>query len=140
VPSLVVKEVMVDPSEYAVMAPLLVRASLARNPSDPLARVAAFLLSLAAISGNEGRDPSIVAESTSCGLVADCLTMSLDMLSSCLIELEHRGLIEPRLPTGLRLKDFAALEAVAGGLSSERRTVERYARARFLAVDYREVL
>jgi CRP/FNR family transcriptional regulator len=115
------------------------RATFARDPPHPIERVAAFLLSLAAVSRNEGRDPSIIADATRSGLVADCLAMSVGTLSSCLVELEHRGLIEPRLPAGLRLKDFAALEAVAEGISAERTTVERTARERSLYVDYHEV-
>jgi CRP/FNR family transcriptional regulator, anaerobic regulatory protein len=116
------------------------RAALARNPPHPIGRVAAFLLSLAALSRNEGRDPSIIAESTRSGLVADYLSMSVTTLSACLVELEHGGLIEPRLPGGLRLKDFAALEAVAEGASAERTDVERAVRERSLCVDYHEVV
>jgi CRP/FNR family transcriptional regulator len=48
------------------------RAALARDPPHPIERVAAFLLSLAAVSHNEGRDPSIIADATQSGLVADC--------------------------------------------------------------------
>jgi CRP/FNR family transcriptional regulator, anaerobic regulatory protein len=119
---------------------LVRRAALARNPPHPLRRVAAFLLSLAALSRHEGRDPSIIVESTRSGPVADYLSMSVSELSACLLELEHRGLIGPSLPGGLRLRDLAALEAVAEGISAERTNVPRTVRERSLCVDCHEVV
>jgi CRP/FNR family transcriptional regulator, anaerobic regulatory protein len=111
----------------------------AREPANPLQRVAAFLLSLSAISRNEGRDPSFIVESTRSGLVADCLTMSLETLSSSLVELERRGLIEPHVPEGLRIRDFAALEAIADVSTNAPAATARNAGPNLTGVDYVEI-
>jgi hypothetical protein len=77
--------------------------------------LSAFLLSLASLDGNKGRDPSIIVEAMPCSLVAESLSMSVDMLPASLLALEQGGLIEPHLPRGVHIKDFAALEAIAVG-------------------------
>jgi Crp-like helix-turn-helix domain len=86
---------------------------IASGRQTPLVRVAAFLVSLSRINANEGRDPLVVTETCTCGFVADYLGLSVDSLAAVLVELERRGLIEPCLPGGLRLKDICALDAVA---------------------------
>ena len=86
---------------------------VASGRQTPLVRVAAFLASLSSVNANEGRDPWVVTETFSCGFVADYLDLSVNSLAAVLVELEHRGLIEPCPPTGLRLKDICALDAVA---------------------------
>lgn len=89
------------------------QSALDRHGANPMQRLAAFLLSLSSISRNEGRDASFIADTLQCGFVAECLTMSLDTLSSCLLALEERGLIEPRANGGLRIRDLAGLEDIA---------------------------
>ena len=86
---------------------------VASGRQTPLVRVAAFLVSLSSINANEGRDPWVVTETFSCGFVADYLGLSVEFLAAILVELERRGLIEPCLPAGLRLKDICALDEVA---------------------------
>ena len=82
---------------------------------NPVERVAAFLITLSRANGYEGRDPSVVTESLQCGVVADWLGMSIELLSTALGELARQGLIEYSPPHELRLKDLAGLERLAGG-------------------------
>ena len=49
-------------------------------------------------------------------IIANSLRMSVDTLADVLLVFELRGLIEPHAPAGLRLKDIAALEAIADGV------------------------
>lgn len=78
----------------------------------PLTRIAALFVTLARLNDYEGRQVDVITDSLSCGVVAGYLDMSVDELARWLQELEARGLVEPALH-GLRLKDRAALEALA---------------------------
>jgi len=82
----------------------------------PPARVAAFLVALSQGNKDEGRDPSIISDSLKCGVVADYLSLNIELLSSILVTFEDRGLIEQCPPMDLRLKDVGALEKLANGL------------------------
>jgi CRP/FNR family transcriptional regulator len=95
--------------EFAFQRNTIVR----RTPLNSDAQVAAFLLSLAAVNSMEGRNHTIIVETMPCGLIAETLSMSIDTLAAVLLKLERRGVIEPRAPHGLRLKDVSALEAIA---------------------------
>jgi len=81
----------------------------------PIERVAALLVTSARTNVQQGRAADRIEDSWRCGVIADLLRLSLDDLSAILIELERRGLIEAA-PEGLRLKDIAALEALADGM------------------------
>jgi len=95
----------------------ILRNSLVESTQvKPIARVAAFLVALSQGNKQEGRDPSIIADSLKCGVVADYLSLSIELLGSILVTLEERGLIEHCPPLGLRLKDVDALETLANGL------------------------
>jgi CRP/FNR family transcriptional regulator, anaerobic regulatory protein len=85
---------------------------------ERLERIAALFVTLARCNAYEGRDPAIIADSLTCGVVAGYLNMSLDELAGSLKELEQVGLVEATAK-GLRLTNFDALEqlADAGGLS-----------------------
>lgn len=96
--------------EFAFRRRLLTRASLRRRP---VSRVAALLLALSQLNKNEGRDPTLMSDSLSCGVVADWLGLDLDSLADALVELEKKELIRPSPPQGLRLIDFAGLEELA---------------------------
>jgi CRP/FNR family transcriptional regulator len=78
----------------------------------PLVRVAALFVTLARCNAYEGRDPSLLTDSLSCGVVAGYLNMSLDDLAHWLTELEARDLVEA-VPKGLRLKNLDELERLA---------------------------
>jgi CRP/FNR family transcriptional regulator len=94
----------------------ILRNSLVESTQvNPVARVAAFLVALSQGNKQEGRDPSIIADSLKCGVVADYLSLSIEVLASILVTLEERGYIENCPPLGLRLKDVAALEMLANG-------------------------
>ena len=80
--------------------------------SEPLERVAALFVTLARCNAYEGRDPSIITDSLSCGVVAGYLNMSLDDLAPCLTELEALNLVEASA-RGLRLKNLDELERLA---------------------------
>ena len=61
---------------------------------EPLERIAALFVTLARCNAYEGRDPSIITDSLSCGVVAGYLNMSLDDLAHWLTELEALDLVE----------------------------------------------
>ncbi len=78
----------------------------------PLERLAAFLVSLSRTNAHEGRDPTVIGESCPSVFAAGYLDLSIEDLTAHLLELEHRGLIEP-YSGGVRLKDIDALEKLA---------------------------
>ncbi len=78
----------------------------------PLARIAALFVTLARCNAYEGRDPSILTDSLSCGVVAGYLDMSVDDLAHWLTELEALKLVEAA-SNGLRLTDLDELERLA---------------------------
>ena len=80
--------------------------------SEPLERVAALFVTLARCNAYEGRDPSIITDSLSCGVVAGYLNMSLDDLARWLTEMKACDLVEPSA-RGLRLKNLDELERLA---------------------------
>ncbi len=80
---------------------------------NPVKRVAAFLVALSQINKREGRDANVIDASWQCGIVADQLKLSLDVLARMLVEFERRGLIGSCPSRGLRLKDLATLEGLA---------------------------
>ncbi len=81
----------------------------------PVQRVAALFTTLSRFNAYEGRDPSVITDLLTCGVVAGYLDMSLDLLQAQLAELEARGLVEP-CAKGLRLKDIDALERLGDRL------------------------
>lgn len=89
----------------------------AKRAANPLVRVCALLLSLTSMGTHDGRDPRIVVDTLPSGLVAECLLMSVETLSATLRHLRDDGLIE-RVPGGIRLVNFCALESIADGNGS----------------------
>jgi len=85
---------------------------------DPVERVAVFLVALSQINKREGRDANVIASSWQWALVAHLLDISLDLLVRIFAQFEKRGLIESSPPRGLRLKDMATLEGLAGERST----------------------
>jgi len=85
---------------------------------NPVERVAAFLVALSQINKREGRDANVIDAPWQCGIVADQLDLSLDVLARILVEFEKRGLVETCPPRGLRLKDLVTLEGLAGERST----------------------
>ncbi len=81
----------------------------------PIHRVAALFATLSRYNAYEGRDPTLITDSLTCGVVAGYLNMSVDMLGTQLAELEARALIEPSAK-GLRLTDLDALERLGDRL------------------------
>jgi CRP/FNR family transcriptional regulator len=80
----------------------------------PLERIAALFVTLARCNAYEGRDPSVLTDSLSCGVVAGYLNMSVDELAHWLTELESLALVEA-VPDGLLLKNLDELEKLADG-------------------------
>jgi CRP-like cAMP-binding protein len=83
------------------------RRSLAAAESH--VRVAALLSSISRNNCYEGRDPAVIPDCFSSGFVADLLGLSVSDLSDALVELKHRGLVQPE-GSGLRLTDLPRLE------------------------------
>ena len=84
----------------------------------PVERVAALLTALYRSNLREGRRADTIANFWQCGTESDLLDLSLEDFSAILGEFERRGLIETTFPAGVRLKDIAALEALADGSST----------------------
>jgi len=82
--------------------------------ASQIQRVAALFVTLAHQNGHEGRDPALLTDSLTCGVVASYLNMSVDELAAQLTELERRGLVAP-CERGLRLKDLGALAKLCDG-------------------------
>jgi CRP/FNR family transcriptional regulator len=80
--------------------------------TNAVERIAALFVTLSRCNAYEGRDPTLIADSLTCGVVAGYLNLSLDELADCLKDLERRDLIEAT-PKGLRLKKFDELERLA---------------------------
>lgn len=78
----------------------------------PLARIAALFVTLARCNAYEGRDPTVIADSLTCGVVAGYLNMTVDELAHWLNELKTKGLVEAS-DGGLRLKSMNELERLA---------------------------
>ena len=85
----------------------------------PLERLAAFLVSLSRTNSHEGRDPTVIGEFCPSVFAAGYLDLSIEDLTALLLELEHRGLIEP-YSGGVRLNDIDALEELAGAIATVR--------------------
>jgi len=84
-----------------------------RQPvAEPLGRIAALFVTLARCNAYEGRDPTVITDSLTCGLVAGYLNMSVDELSHWLGELKNRDLVEA-CASGLRLKNLHEFERLA---------------------------
>lgn len=79
----------------------------------PIVRLAAFLVAVSHRIQEEGGDPTLVDDTVDCGVIADFLGLSVDLLALALMQLEMRGLVETAPPHGLRLRDVSALEAIA---------------------------
>lgn len=88
------------------------RRIVRQNAERPLVRLANFLSVVSDSNAREGRDPLVIEDSLSCGMVAGMLGLDIDVLARLLLELEERGII---VPTGGRLAilDPAALAALA---------------------------
>ena len=80
--------------------------------SAPLERLAAFLVSLSRTNAHEGRDPTIIGESCPSVFAAGYLGLSIEDLTTLLLELERRELIEA-YSGGVRLRDIDELEKLA---------------------------
>lgn len=77
---------------------------------QPLARVAALLLSISHNNSYEGRDPAAMPDALSSGFVADLLGVDIGMLAAMLIDLRRRGLVECDGNSRLHLKDVDGLQ------------------------------
>ena len=111
-----------DPRAQAKLAQSVEREFEARRDElcdagrrRPIERVAALLVTSARTNVQQGRTAELIKDSWKCGVIADLLQLTLDDLSSILVELERRGMIEAA-GEDLRLTDIAALEAMADGV------------------------
>jgi CRP/FNR family transcriptional regulator len=94
--------------EMSLLKEAQVHAGLPR----PLTRIAALFVTLARCNAYEGRDPSLIADSLTCGVVAGYLNMTVNELAHWLSELKGRDLVEV-CANGLRLKNLDELERLA---------------------------
>lgn len=75
-----------------------------------LQRVAALLISISRNNSYEGRNPEIIPDSVTSGIVAEMLGSSVSDLAHFLIQLQQSGLIAQAQGGALRLLDRPALE------------------------------
>jgi CRP/FNR family transcriptional regulator len=80
--------------------------------AQPLARIAALFVTLSRHNIYEGREPDVITDSLSCGLVAGYLNMSVDELAHLLLDLETRGLVAAH-GGGLKLTNVVELERLS---------------------------
>ena len=80
--------------------------------SAPLERLSAFLVSLSRTNAHEGRDPTVIGECCPSAFAAGYLGLSVEDLTTLLLELERRELIEA-YSGGIRLRDIGELEKLA---------------------------
>lgn len=78
--------------------------------SQPLARLAAFLVAVARQNQEEGRDPAYIDDTLECAVVAGYLGVSVEALETMLVELETRGIIRPSPRGGLCIAAMDRLE------------------------------
>jgi hypothetical protein len=97
----------------AEAVPTATPACMSRVHEDPLARVAALLISISRNNSYEGRDPGVMPDALTSGFVADLLGIDIDELAALLVDLNRRGLVE-NCGSILKLKDMPALECLAG--------------------------
>ncbi len=88
-------------------------AGPAKAAEQPLARVAALLVSISHNNAYEGRDPSTIPDALTSGFVADLLGVDIGTLAGLLVDLRRRGLVDSNPSEPLRLKDIPALETLA---------------------------
>jgi CRP/FNR family transcriptional regulator len=84
-----------------------------RSSRGPLQRVAALLVAISRNNECEGRDPSAIADTLTCGFVADLLGLSVASLAHVLVELKDRRLIVGAPSSGVRVMDPAGLDRLA---------------------------
>ena len=89
------------------------RALEIATSDNPLARVAALLVSISRNNGYEGRDPRQLPDTLTSGFVADLLGIDIGSLAALLVDLRRRGLIESDPSSALLLKDVNGLEVLA---------------------------
>jgi len=92
--------------------PATTPACIPKTHEEPLARVAALLISISRNNSYEGRDPSVMPDALTSGFVADLLGIDISELATLLVELNRRGLVDTCGST-LKLKDMPALERLA---------------------------
>ena len=81
--------------------------------SQPIERVAAFLVAVSRNNSYEGRDPNAVPDFLSSGFVADLFGLGIDQLADVLSRLANLGVVQPSKVAGLLITDLAALERLA---------------------------
>jgi CRP/FNR family transcriptional regulator len=79
-----------------------------------LVRVAAFLSALASQNASEGRDPGLIADSLTCGLVSSILDLDIQDLERTLVQLQRLRLIRPD-GGAIRICSVGLLEELAVG-------------------------
>ena len=99
-------------AKFGDAVPATTPACIPKTHADPLARIAALLISISRNNGYEGRDPSVMPDALTSGFVADLLGIDIDELATLLVDLNRRGLVETCGST-LKLKDIPALEGLA---------------------------
>ena len=103
---------MPSAAKFGEAVPVATQACIPQTHEEPLARVAALLISISRNNSYEGRDPSVMPDTLTSGFVADLLGIDIDELAMLLLDLNRRGLVETCGST-LKLKDMPALERLA---------------------------
>jgi hypothetical protein len=87
----------------------------AEGQSTPVECVAALLVVLSRQNAVEGRDPAVIGDRLTCGLVADLLQLHINTLGRSLVELQRLGLVSPTTDGSLSIRSVKGLEMLAEG-------------------------
>lgn len=108
-----------DPAESTLSLEDNVEAEFERKKqsiikqSDPVIRIASFLVAIARQNEREGRDARIAYDSLKCCVVAGLLDLDIDTVSRAIATLQDKGLVNTNNADCLRLKDIVGLERFA---------------------------
>ena len=91
------------------------RETLTASASKALPqRLAAFLAFISRFNSYEGRDPLIISDDMTCGVVAGYLSTDIETLGRALKQLGDLRAVEIAPPGDLRIRDLDFLEYIAG--------------------------
>lgn len=85
----------------------------------PERSIAALLSCISQLNVYEGRDPYVVADSMTCGVVADLLDLDIDRLELALVELKRHGLIESTGDGAICIRSLDRLDRFCNGEPGE---------------------
>lgn len=84
-----------------------------RRATTALECVASFLVAISRQNVYEGRDPLVISDSLTCGVVGELLKMNLDVLAQSLLQLKKIGIIADGPGDEIVIRDLGTLIMIA---------------------------